>query len=59
MLTENDIATLLDRRIARLQEMENAKLIEAQPNAVEPNENGGKSDARLPPPIPDRRYRRF
>jgi len=27
--------------------------------AEPPNENRGSVDARLPPPIPDRRYRRF
>jgi hypothetical protein len=44
--------SLLDKRIERFQKM---KLIEAKPT----NEIGGSVDARLPPPIPDRRYRRF
>jgi hypothetical protein len=52
-VTENDLATLLDRRIKRLQEMEAGRLIEArpQPTAVE-----------VKPPMPrlaDRRYRRL
>ena len=73
VVSSTDFATLLDQRIARMKAIEaqrpqSDKLIEAQPqadatNAVEPtkptNENGGGSDARLPPPIPDRRYRRF
>ena len=49
-VTENDIATLLDNRLKRIEQM---KLIEATPT------NGEKVDARLPPPIPDRRYRRI
>ena len=32
---QRDIAVLLDRRIKRFQEMENGKLIEAQPNTFE------------------------
>src|SRR5262245_23255028 len=51
IIDERDFATLLDQRLKRI---EQAKLIEAKPT----NENGG-SDARLPPPIPDRRYRRI
>jgi hypothetical protein len=51
LVSEQDFATLLDRRLARIAE---TKLIEAQPN------NGGeKVDARLPPTIPDRRFRRI
>jgi hypothetical protein len=53
VVSENDLATLLDRRIAKLQEMEHQKLINAKPV------NGGNANARLPPSIPDRRYRRF
>src|SRR5262245_45282090 len=55
VVTENDIATLLDKRIARYEQMQqatNAKLIEAKPNEE-------KVDARLPPSIPDRRFRRI
>jgi hypothetical protein len=48
--TEKDFATLLDQRLKRIAEM---KLIEAKPT------NGEKADARLPPPIPDRRFRRI
>ena len=51
VVQENDFATLLDQRIKRYQEM---KLIEAKPA-----DGAGSVDARLPPPIPDRRYRRF
>jgi hypothetical protein len=57
IVNENSFAELLDRRLKRIAEM---KLIEAKPNAVEPtNENGGSVDARLPPSIPDRRFRRI
>jgi hypothetical protein len=49
---EQDFAAILDLRIARLKELEQAKLIEAQPHpAVE-----------IKPPlprIPDRRFRRI
>src|SRR5262249_27898494 len=61
IINEQDFATLLDQRIAKLQQM---KLIEARPTSTDgngptsANENGG-SDARLPPPIPDRRFRRI
>jgi hypothetical protein len=51
IINESSFAELLDRRLKRIEEM---KLIEAKPN------NGGeKVDARLPPPIPDRRFRRI
>ena len=36
---DNDIATLLDRRIARYQEMERTKLIEHTPTNIEANGN--------------------
>jgi hypothetical protein len=52
VVTNNDIATLLDQRIERFQKM---KLIEAKRT----NEDGGSVDARLPPPVPDRRFRRI
>jgi hypothetical protein len=55
IVNEGSFAELLDRRIAKLQAMEQAKLIDAKPN----EKKGGNADARLPPPIPDRRYRRF
>ena len=48
--TEQDFATLLDRRLERMKEV---RAIEAKPN------NDEKIDARLPPPIPDRRFRRI
>jgi hypothetical protein len=51
VVSENDFAALLDRRLERMKEV---RQIEAKPN------NGGeKVDARLPPPIPDRRFRRI
>jgi hypothetical protein len=51
VVNEQDFATLLDKRIERMKEV---RAIEAKPN------NGGeKVDARLPPPIPDRRFRRI
>lgn len=51
VVTEKDFASILDRRLKRIEEM---KLIEAKPA-----DGAGSVDARLPPPIPDRRYRRF
>ncbi len=51
--SEQDFATLLENRLKRIEQM---KLIEAKPT---PTDNGEKVDARLPPPIPDRRYRRI
>jgi hypothetical protein len=41
-VSENDFATLLDKRIERLRQMEQQKLIEATPV----KENGGNADAR-------------
>lgn len=52
VVSEHDFAKLLDQRIAKLQQK---KLIEATPV----KENGGNADARLPPPIPDKRFRRI
>ena len=52
-VTENDLATLLDRRIKRLQEIEAGKLIEAKPQPT---------PVEVKPPMPrlaDRRYRRL
>jgi hypothetical protein len=49
VVSENDFATLLDRRLARISEQ---KQIEAKPTPT-------NADARLPPPIPDRRFRRI
>jgi hypothetical protein len=49
VVSERDFGTLLDQRLKRIAE---TKLIEAKPN-------GDKVDARLPPPIPDRRFRRI
>jgi hypothetical protein len=54
--SEQDFASLLDRRLQRIAEM---KLIEAKPRPTQPTNNGDKADARLPPPIPDRRFRRI
>src|SRR5262249_26193173 len=52
-ITENDIATILDRRIARLEEMKanQAKVIDAQPQQVETKP--------VPARTNDRRFRRF
>ena len=52
IVNEGSFAELLDQRLKRIEQM---KLIEAKPT----NENGGSVDARLPPPIPDRRFRRI
>src|SRR5262249_42829989 len=62
LVNDADIATRLDKAIERVAAARAAdmKLIDAkpEPNTPTTNENGG-SDARLPPPIPDRRYRRI
>ena len=52
MVSEQDFATVLDRRLKRIEEM--------KPNAIEatPVIDGEKVDARLPPRLPDRRFRR-
>jgi len=55
IIHEQDFATLLDRRLARMAEQ---KLIEARPTSDKIIE-GKPVDARLPPPIPDRRFRRI
>jgi hypothetical protein len=53
VVSEQDFATVLDRRLKRIEEMK-ANVIEATPMI-----DGEKVDARLPPPIPDRRFRRI
>ena len=53
VVSEQDFATVLDRRLKRIEEMK-ANAIEATPVI-----DGEKVDARLPPRFPDRRYRRF
>ena len=53
VISEQDFATVLDRRLKRIEEMK-AGAIEATPVI-----NGEKVDARLPPRLADRRYRRF
>ena len=52
VVSEQDFATVLDRRLKRIEEMK-AKVIEAKPVI-----DGEKVDARLPPRLPDRRFRR-
>jgi len=54
VVSEQDFATVLDRRLKRIEEM---KLIEAKPtiDGVE----GKAADVRLPPVVPDRRFRRM
>jgi hypothetical protein len=61
MINEGSFAELLERRLKRIDEL---KLIDAKPTPTSepriasdhtPNET---SDARLPPPAPDARYRR-
>src|SRR2546429_7933345 len=62
-VTENDIATLLDRRIKRYEEM---KLIEAKPingkQQPQITEQAAEQKIEAPPPLVrtnDRRFRRF
>jgi hypothetical protein len=54
VVNDGDFASLLDRRLKRIEEM---KLIEAKPtiDGVE----GKPADVRLPPVVPDRRFRRI
>jgi hypothetical protein len=54
VVSEQDFATVLDRRLKRIEEM---KLIEAKPtiDGIE----GKPADVRLPPMVPDRRFRRI
>jgi len=49
VVSEQDFATVLDRRLKRIEEMK-ANAIEAKPEKVE---------VRLPPVVPDRRFRRI
>src|SRR5262249_3576093 len=56
VVQDQDFATLLDQRIKRYEKM---KLIEAKPTNNDKIIEGNPVDARLPPPIPDRRFRRM
>jgi len=65
-VTENDIATLLDRRIKRLQEMEmgviEAKPINGNPHPQPHIDHTTEQTIETPKPLPrtsDRRYRRL
>jgi hypothetical protein len=55
VVTEQDFASLLDARIANMERISNGngKVIEAKPT------DGEKANARMAPPIPDRRSRRI
>jgi hypothetical protein len=53
VVSEQDFATVLDRRLKRIEEMK-ANAIE-----VTPVTDGEKVDVRLPPVVPDRRFRRI
>jgi hypothetical protein len=52
-ISESDFASVLDRRLKRIEEMK-ANAIEATPVI-----NAEKVDVRLPPRLPDRRFRRI
>ena len=52
VVSEQDFATVLDRRLKRVEEMK-TNAIEATPVI-----DGEKVDVRLPPRLPDRRFRR-
>jgi hypothetical protein len=54
VVSEQDFATVLDRRLKRIEEM---KLIEAKPTID--GLEGRPADVRLPPVVPDRRFRRM
>jgi hypothetical protein len=53
MVSEQDFATVLDRRLKRIEEMK-ANAIEATPVI-----DAEKVDVRLPSRLPDRRFRRI
>jgi hypothetical protein len=53
VVSEQDFATVLDRRLKRIEEMK-TNAIEATPLI-----DGKKVDVRLPPVVPDRRFRRI
>ena len=53
VVSEQDFATALDRRLKRIEEMK-ANAIEATPLI-----DGERVDVRLPPVVPDRRFRRI
>ena len=53
VVSEQDFATVLDRRLKRIEEMK-GKAIEGTPLI-----DGKKVDVRLPPVVPDRRFRRI
>ena len=53
MVSEQDFAAVLDRRLKRIEEMK-ANAIEATPMI-----DGEKVNVRLPPRLPDRRFRRI
>ena len=56
-INEQSFAEVLERRLKRLSALERNPpvMIEAKPV----KENGGNVDARLPPSIPDKRFRRM
>ena len=53
VVSEQDFATVLDRRLKRIEQMK-ANAIDATPVI-----DGEKADVRLPPVVPDRRFRRM
>jgi hypothetical protein len=53
VVSEQDFATVLDRRLKRIEEMK-VNAIEATPLI-----DGEQVDVRLPPVVPDRRFRRI
>ena len=53
-INEQDFATVLERRLKRLEQL---RLVEATPTPV--IEASEKADARLPPRISDKRFRRI
>ena len=53
VVSEQDFATVLDRRLKRIEEMK------VNANEATPVSDGEKVDVRLPPRLPDRRFRRI
>jgi len=53
VVSEQDFATVLDRRVKRIEEMK------VNANEATPVSDGEKVDVRLPPRLADRRFRRI
>jgi hypothetical protein len=59
VVTDNDIATLLDKRIERMKLLEGKAINGDSASAIETKPNPTIEVRPAPPRLPDRRYRRF